>query len=53
MKFLVKYIESCRNVMNNEIIVKEGMTMRDPRRIKRVVSLLQQIWEYQPDVRFN
>lgn len=27
--------------------------MRDPRRIKRVLSLLQQIWEFQPDVRFN
>ncbi|WP_057776273.1 hypothetical protein [Cytobacillus dafuensis] len=38
---------------NNEIIDKEGITMRDPRRIKRVLSLLQQIWEYQPDVRFN
>jgi hypothetical protein len=32
---------------------KKGITMRDPRRIKRGLLLLQQIWEYQPDVRFN
>lgn len=27
--------------------------MRDPNRIKRILSLLQQIWEHQTDVRFN
>lgn len=27
--------------------------MRDPRRIRRILALLQQIWEYQQDVRFN
>lgn len=27
--------------------------MRDPRRIKRILTLFQKIWEYQPDVRFN
>ncbi|WP_286230466.1 hypothetical protein [Neobacillus mesonae] len=27
--------------------------MRDPNRIKRILTLLQQIWEQQPDVRFN
>lgn len=27
--------------------------MRDPNRIKRILTLLQQIWEQQKDVRFN
>lgn len=27
--------------------------MRDPNRIKRILTLLQQIWEQQTDVRFN
>lgn len=27
--------------------------MRDPERIKRILTLLQQIWEHQPDIRFN
>lgn len=27
--------------------------MRDPKRIKRILTLLHQIWEHQPDVRFN
>ncbi|MEH7347131.1 hypothetical protein V7122_25175 [Bacillus sp. JJ1532] len=27
--------------------------MRDPNRIKRILTLLQQIWEQQSDVRFN
>ncbi|MED3550930.1 hypothetical protein [Cytobacillus praedii] len=27
--------------------------MRDPNRIKRILTLLQQIWEHQSDVRFN
>ncbi|USK44120.1 hypothetical protein [Cytobacillus oceanisediminis] len=27
--------------------------MRDPRRIKRILTLLEKIWEYQPDIRFN
>jgi hypothetical protein len=27
--------------------------MRDPNRVKRILTLLQQIWEHQTDVRFN
>ncbi|WP_442636537.1 hypothetical protein [Rossellomorea marisflavi] len=27
--------------------------MRDPRRIKRIMTLLEQLWERQPDTRFN
>ncbi|WP_066047297.1 hypothetical protein [Robertmurraya korlensis] len=27
--------------------------MGDPKRIKRILTLLHQIWEHQPDVRFN
>lgn len=27
--------------------------MRDPKRIEQILSLLQKIWEQQPDLRFN
>lgn len=33
--------------------MNEGIKMRDKKRISRILTVLQEIWEYQPDVRFN
>jgi hypothetical protein len=30
-----------------------GFSVRDLKRIKRILSLVEEIWEFQPDVRFN
>jgi nuclear transport factor 2 (NTF2) superfamily protein len=32
--------------------LKEGITMRDPARIERILNLIKQIWTMQPDSRF-
>jgi hypothetical protein len=32
---------------------KGGFRVRDPKRIPKILSLLQVIWEQQPDVRFH